>query len=250
MRQNSTIWQLYDALIEGIAQGRQIDDTASSDIWSLVQTGDDVGIAMTTPGDTRPKLITEGFVHSDLKRAAAALKSWNFDEAGYGGAAVNAWYNTRARLTRLACGEPYKNYCTRGLDLSGKTVGVVGHLKMPADTLAGAHEVFILERNPQEGDYPDPACEYLLPLCDVALITGSALVNKTLPRLLELCRGAYVILTGPSVPMCPALLEFGINRLAGLVLTDTAGAIRHVKDNLSGPPFKYGQTFLIGRDLP
>ena len=249
MRQNSTIWQLYDALIEGIAEGRQIDDTAISDIWSLVRAGDDVGIAMTTQGNTRPKLISEGFDHSGLKRAATALKSWNFDEAGYGGAAVNAWYNTRARLERLACGEPFKNYCTRGLALSGKTVGVVGHLKMPADTLACAKDVFILERNPQMGDYPDSACEYILPMCDVVLITGSALINKTLPRLLELCRGAYVILTGPSVPMCPALLEFGISRLAGLVVTDPAGAIRHIEDNLPGPPFKYGQTFLIGRDL-
>jgi uncharacterized protein (DUF4213/DUF364 family) len=249
LRQNNTIWQLYDALIEGIAEGRKIEYTAGSDWWSLVQTGDDVGIAMTTPGDTRPKSLAEGFVDCDLKRAAAALKSWNLDEAGYGGAAVNAWYNTKARLERLSCGEPYKNYCTRGLDLSGKTVGVVGHLKMPADALTCAKDVFILERNPQMGDYPDSACEYILPMCDIAIITGSTLINKTLPRLLSLCRGAYVILTGPSVPMCPALLEFGIARLAGLVLTDPAGAIRHVADNLPGPPFKYGQTFLIGRDL-
>ncbi len=246
---DNTIWQLYDALIEGMGEGRQIDDTAVSDCWSLVRAGGDIGIAMTTPGDTRPKLFAGGFVHCDLTKAAAALKSWNFDEAGYGGAAVNAYYNTRSRLERLGCGEPYKNFCTRGLDLSGKTVGVVGHLKMPADTLACAREIFILERNPQEGDYPDSACEYLLPTCDVAIITGSTLINKTLPRLLELCRRAYVILTGPSVPMCPALLEFGIDRLAGLVLTDPAGAIRHVADNLPGPPFKYGQTFLIGRDL-
>jgi len=250
LQQNNIKWQLYDALIVGIAEGRKIEYSVASDCWTLVRAGNDVGIAMTTQGDTRPKSLAEGFVHCDLKHAATALKSWNFDEAGYGGAAVNAWYNTKSRLERLVCSEPYQNYCTRGLDLSGKRVGVVGHLKMPADTLKGAREFFILERNPQPGDYPDSACEYLLPMCDVVLITGSALINKTLPRLLELCRGAYVILTGPSVPMCPALLEFGIDRLAGLVLTDPAGAIRHIEDNQPGPPFGYGQTFLIGRDLP
>ncbi|HWP79848.1 MAG TPA: DUF364 domain-containing protein [Candidatus Acidoferrum sp.] len=250
MRTNDAIWQLYDALLEGIPEGKTIEYTAVSELWSLVGTADSVGVAMTTSGDTRPPILTEGFTGSDLKRAAAALKSWNFDEAGYGGAAVNAHYNTKTRLRRLACGEPYKNYCTRGLDLEGKTVGMVGHLKTPPELFAGTREVFILERNPQAGDYPDPACEYLLPMCDIAIITGSALVNKTLPRLLDLCRGAYVILTGPSVPMCPALLEFGIDRLAGLVLTDFAGAVRHVRDNVLGPPFTYGQTFLIGRDLP
>lgn len=128
-------------------------------------------------------------------------------------------------------------------------MGLIGHLRMPPGTLDAAKQVYILERHPKPGDYPDSACEYLLPECDTVLITGSSMVNKTLPRLLELCKNAYVILTGPTVPLCPALLDFGIDRLAGMVVTDKAGARRHAAECLDGPPYPYGRTFLLGRDL-
>ena len=42
----------------------------------------------------------------------------------------------------------------------------------------------ILERDPVLGDYPDSACEYILPEQDYVFITGMTLVNKTLPHLL------------------------------------------------------------------
>ena len=51
------------------------------------------------------------------------------------------------------------------------------------------------------------------------IITGSAAINKTLPRLLELSKNARVILTGPSVSCCPELLRIGIDRLHGRVIT-------------------------------
>lgn len=121
---------------------------------------------------------------------------------------------------------------------------------MPPGTLDAAKQVYILERHPKPGDYPDSACEYLLPECDTVLITGSSMVNKTLPRLLELCKNAYVILTGPTVPLCPALLDFGIDRLAGMVVTDKAGARGGTPPSASmgrpiptGAPFCWGGTY-------
>ncbi len=35
------------------------------------------------------------------------------------------------------------------------------------------------------GEYPEAACEYLPPEMDFAFITGSATVNRTMPRLLK-----------------------------------------------------------------
>ena len=77
------------------------------------------------------------------------------------------------------------------------------------------------------------------------LITGSTLINKTLPHILDLCENAYTILLGPSVPMCPALLDFGIDRLAGMAVTDCAGLAEHVRGSVHGSPYRYGQSFLI-----
>ena len=108
-----------------------------------------------------------------------------------------------------------------------------------------ARAVYTLERSPQEGDYPDSACDLILPQCDLVLITGSSLTNKTLPHLLELCKNATVILTGPSVPLCPALLEFGIDRIAGMAITDRKGIRKRVEKGMRGSPYGEGIPFLL-----
>ena len=111
--------------------------------------------------------------------------------------------------------------------------------------LADARQVDPLERAPQEGDYPDSACDLLLPRCELVLITGSSLVNKTLPHLLELSEQAIVILTGPSVPLCPALLDCGIDRIAGMAIADRAALRARVESGRRGSPYGEGIPFLL-----
>jgi vacuolar-type H+-ATPase subunit F/Vma7 len=168
--------------------------------------------------------------------------------AGYGMAAINAFHNTPARMEALAAYEPFAHYCTDGLDLRGKQIGVIGHLNMPDTIKAQAKKLWLLERNPQPGDYPDSACDWILPQCDIVIITASTLVNKTLPHLLETCQDAYTILAGPSCPMCPALLNFGIDRIAGLVITDVSGMKHKIRNEIAGPPYPMGKPFLLSRD--
>ena len=183
-----------------------------------------------------------------LKELAAAAKSWNLTEAGFGMAAVNAFYNTPEKLEQLGAYEPFDNYCTDGVDLKDKRIGVIGHLNMPSSVYEQAKEVLILERNPRPGDYPDSACDFLLPACDVVIMTASTLVNKTLPHLLDFCQNAYTILAGPSCPMCPGLLELGIDRIAGLVITDVKGMKDKILREIPGPPYPMGKPFLLTRE--
>lgn len=241
------MWEVYDTLLAHLPGEGVVETLCASSLWTMAAWEDHLGLAMTTFGDTRPPLLSQE-QPLRVRQAAEAVKSWNLPEASAGMAVINGCYNTPARLEALRCAEPFENYCTRGLDITGKTIGVIGHLGMPKDILRLAGEVYILERNPRPGDYPDSACEYLLPKCDVVLITGSAFVNKTLPRLLELSRRAYTIVTGPSVPMCPELLGLGIQRLAGLVVTDRAGATVHVEQGRSGNPYPFGTPFLLEED--
>ncbi len=239
---------IYDAIISSVPKGETIVDTLIGDSWSLVETDRaKVGLAMTTSGNTRSPMFSEGFIGMDAQEAVRAIMSWNFKEASLALATVNACLNSEVRMREFDCKEPYDNYCTRGLDISGKKLGIVGHLKMPKEVRAAAAEYHILELNPNPGDYPASACEWILPECDIAIITGSSLINKTLPRLLDLCRNAYTILAGPSVPLCPALLDLGIDRLAGLVITDTEGMKKRQASGVSGPPYEFGQSFLIVR---
>lgn len=241
-------FSLYDLLIDGIHTDAVIRSTLMGECWTAVETAGHFGMAMTTPVDTAPRMLDRDYCGISLKELATAAKSWNLSEAGFGMAAVNAFYNTPAKLEQLGAYEPFDNYCTDGVDLKNKRIGVIGHLNMPSSVYDQAKEVLILERNPRPGDYPDSACDFLLPQCDVVIMTASTLVNKTLPHLLDLCKNAYTILAGPSCPMCPKLLELGIDRIAGLVITDVNGMKDKIIREIPGPPYPMGKPFLLTRE--
>lgn len=244
----TNFFELYDVLIQGVSSDTLITDTLMGECWTAVETRNHFGMAMTTPVDTAPRMLSADHTGLSLKELAQAAKSWNLTEAGFGMAAVNAYYNTPARLDSLGAYEPFERYCTNGVDLQGKHIGVVGHLNMPPSVYEQAASLRILERNPRPGDYPDSACDWLLPQCDVVIITASTLVNKTLPRLLELSKNAYTILAGPSCPLCPQLLELGIDRIAGLVVTDTEGMKEKIRKEIPGPPYPMGKPFLLTKE--
>lgn len=241
-------FSIYDALLGSMgrdAESITVNEAMVGQRWAMASAGGHFGIAMAEHSDSIPPVYKNGLGGLTLAEGAKAAKSWNLAEAAMGHAVLNAYFNTPTRLESLQCAEPFENYSTAGLSFRGMTVGVIGHLRLTPQIHAEAKEVLIIERDPQPGDYPDAACDYILPRCDAVFITGSALVNKTLPHLLELCRGAYTILTGPSVPMCPALLDFGIDRLAGLVVTDAAEMRSRVVSGVRGSPYPWGQSFLL-----
>ena len=241
-------FELYDALIEGISSDAVVTDTLMGECWTAVETNRHFGMAMTTPVDTAPRMIYRDYTGMGLKELALASKSWNLTEAGFGMAAVNAYYNTPEQLDIRKAYEPFDKYCTDGVDLRGKHIGVVGHLNMPQSVYEQAASVRILERSPRPGDYPDSACDWLIPQCDVVIMTASTLVNKTLPHLLDLAQNAYTILAGPSCPMCPQLLDFGIDRIAGLVITNVEGMKDKIRREVSGPPYNMGKPFLLSKE--
>lgn len=241
-------FELYDILTAGMDTDAPVFQTMMGQCWTAVETADRFGMAMTTPVDTAPRMLGYDYTGMSLAELAQAAKSWNLTEAGFGMAAINAYYNTPARLEQQNAYEPFDHYCTAGLDLHGRHIGVVGHLNMPRSVYEQAASVRILERNPRPGDYPDSACDWLIPQCDVVIMTASTLVNKTLPHLLELCDDAYTILAGPSCPMCPGLLELGIDRIAGLVITDTVGMKHKIANEIPGPPYSMGKPFLLTKE--
>lgn len=241
-------FELYDALIDGITCQDTITGALSGQCWTAVETAANFGMAMTTSVDTAPRMIDGDYSGIPLKELAQTAKSWNLTESSFGMAAINAFYNTPERLDVLNAYEPFDNYCTDGLDLRGKHIGVVGHLNMPQSVYEQATSVRILERSPQPGDYPDSACDWLIPQCDVVIMTASTLVNKTLPHLLELSRNAYTILAGPSCPMCPGLLNFGIDRIAGLVITNIDSMKKKIRKEIPGPPYSLGKPFLLTKE--
>ena len=237
---------IHDAIVAGVESRETIERAVLGERWALVETKENSGMAMFNEGSSIAPMFSriEGLT---LREAAGAVKSWNLEEASLGLAAANAFYNTPERIDALGVRSTMDIYSTVGIDLRGLTVGIIGHMKGPKGLREQAKAVYTLERAPQEGDYPDSACDLLLPQCDLVLISGSTITNKTLPHLLELCENATVILQGPSVPLCPELLELGIDRITGMAVSDRAAIHERVEQGLRGSPYAEGIPFLMIR---
>lgn len=236
--------EFYRILIDGVSDELTVKQLVHGPAWTGAELSDgSFGIAMHTPVESVPRMF-DSLVGMTAKAAAEAVMSWNLEEASEGMAVINAFYNTVERMKEKGWEAEYDRICTTSMETEGKTFAFIGHLRMPSETVRGAKMVYIIERDPRPGDYPDSSCEYILPECDITLITGSAAVNKTMPRLIELSKNGEVILIGPTVPMCPELKKLGISRLSGMVVRDKQGLIDWMTQE-KGNPYPFGYTFMI-----
>ncbi len=192
-------WSLYDALIDGVPEGITVTAAVVS-TWAAVRTDlDTVGIAMSERLGPPVDPAAWEVVGMELRALAGYAKSWNLQLAGLGVAALNAWYAAPERIRAVpgvVWGAQANVFQAWDEWAGGRRTVCVGHFP-DLDDLP-RENVTVLERRPRGADLLDAAGEYVLPGAEVVVITGSTLVNKTLPRLLELVAGAEVHLVGPS----------------------------------------------------
>lgn len=236
-------WELYDELISGIPEDVLVKDYCLGLCWSYVEAESAMGVSYTCRGGAKSE-VERSFVGAPLKEMASLARSWCFEEATLGVAALNAWYGQRSLTDALGAHyeEPsvFPDDTRHKLDAfevmrpkveakGDANVAVIGHFPH-VDRIAEYANLTVLERNCRdELDRPDPACEYVLPSADFAFITGVTLENKTAPRLLELARNASVTMVGPSVVMAQALLDHGVDMAAGSLVIDPEKARQSVK---------------------
>lgn len=111
-----------------------------------------------------------------------------------------------------------------------KKVVLVGHFPFVQRLRAEVGELFVLERDPREGDYPEKDAPQIIPHADIVAITSLTITNGSLSSLLTLCSpNAHVMLLGPSTPLSPALYEYGITTLSGVEVYDIESVINGIK---------------------
>ena len=185
------MWELYDKLIEPVPEDVYVEEVICGKTWTAVLSSEGcIGLAMTTPVETLPR-SGESAVGMSLRAAAEKVKSWNFIEAGIGMAAINAFYNSPERMRRYKTRQGDSRFCTYDLPIEGRKMCMIGALRYPPELFKDTERLVVLERNLVEGTYPDSACEYFVPESELVLITGSAFINKTMPRLLQLVIHAH-----------------------------------------------------------
>lgn len=211
--------RLYDDLVQGVADAR-VRRVVTGAQWVLVETDAGMGVAARqTPPAADGVEDTQRWAGRSLRDLAAmAGQSWDALEIAVGAAALNAHYN-RPDLT----GAP-----GNGLDLfagvDGRVV-VIGGFPQIARRMPQAR---VIDMNPQEGEFPEAACDWLLPGADAVAVTASAFANRTLPRLLRVSAGARVAMIGPGTPLTPRLFDYGIESLAGFVAIDREAVARTI----------------------
>jgi uncharacterized protein (DUF4213/DUF364 family) len=142
---------------------------------------------------------------------AEYLRSWNMIEAGIGLAAVNSLISPQGKELNVN-----DFLLENGI---GKKIAMVGHFPVANELQKCADELWVIEKQPQKGDLPDTASEYIIPKADIVVITSSAIVNKSIERLLELSQG-YTIVLGPGTPMSDILFDYGVDMIAGIKVVD------------------------------
>jgi hypothetical protein len=240
------VWEIYNELIELIPEGLNVLDCMVGLHWTLIRSPKGIGTAMTLKGG-RSENKPASVVGMPLKELAAYVKSWDMGLASLGQAAINSVLNVPDNIMSITGQDFIKtseandaNAFVRFLpEMAGKNVAVIGHFP-GIESLHPICHLSIIERNPQSGDYPDSASEYILPHQDYVFITGTAFINKTMPRLLEVSNHAQVILVGPSVPMTAILFNYGIEALAGMVIRDEKECWQVVREGGKTKAFKQG----------
>jgi len=188
--------------------------------WTVVQSRY-TGIAHTYKTSSKVELESSGdLVGRSAVELALRLRSWEPLEAGLGLAALNSLIEP--------VGTPGNVFEHVLSVVPGKTVTVIGRFPFNAQIAQAAGHVYFLEFEPQAGELPPNACEEVVPQSDIVLISATALINQTLPRLLELGRSALTVVLGPSTPMNDVLFRHGAEILGGVRVTDPEALISSV----------------------
>lgn len=198
--------------------------------WTAVVTETGCGLASTLQNrghcgmPERRVRDCGNLTHKTARELAQYLLADHLLEASIGMAAVNAQIRVDEDL--VVRGDIADLLADK---LSGKKLAVIGHFPLVEKLKPMAAKVWVIEQNPSAEDLDVEEGKKVIPESDVVVITGTALINRTLLPILDLCRkNAYKALLGPSVPLSPVLFRYGIDLLSGSRVVDAGKVLAYI----------------------
>jgi len=197
------------------------------------------GLAATLPRDAlrqeQPSVREPGRL---LEKSALELVRMSYSdnilEAAIGMAAINSMLEVNDKQCREL--NASQLIAEKGKD---KKVAIIGHFPFIPRLREVAKQLWVIEKNPREGDLAEAESENLIPQADVVGITGTAFTNHTIEKLLALCRPeAYVVIVGDTAPLSPVLFDHGIDAVSGTKVTDSGLALNCVSQGATYPQIK------------
>ncbi len=166
-------------------------------------------------------------VGSKAYQLSKFINSTDVLESAVGLAAINATINKDVESNTGALLE--------ALEISkSDIVGMVGYFEPLIEPIREkSKKLYVLERKPSDKEYvyPDWGANILLPKCDIVIISGTALINKTIDHLLSLCTSmAKIAILGPSTPLSPIFKKYGVDFLFGSKVLNPDKTLRIVSE--------------------
>lgn len=220
--------KILDHLISVLDVGAPVQDVRQGVFHTAVVTRHG-GLAATLPRDAlrqAPPLVKES--GSLLDRTPAELVAMARSDSILEAAIGMATLNSLLEIDESVCRE--WNAAELILEKGkGRNVAVVGHFPFLPKVREAAHNLWVIEKNPHEGDLGEDQAGQFIPQADVVAITGTSLTNHTLESLLALCRpAAFVVLLGDTAPLSPVLFEYGVDAISGTRVVEPEVVLRHV----------------------
>lgn len=224
--------KILDELINQLNQDAPIRNVLVGVHWTVVCSRF-CGMASTIVGHSghdHPVVRDVGYLHEmSARQLAEFARSDNPLEASLGVAAINSLLEVdeshaieiNAREVLIQEGQ-------------GKKVAIVGHFPFISTLRQAVGQLWVIEQQPRDGDYPTQSAPEWIPQADIVAITGSALINHTLDDLLDLCQPqSLVMVLGPSTPLSSTLFNHGVHILSGSKIVDEAAVLRTVGQGAS-----------------
>ncbi len=211
----------FDALVKDIRQG----------VFHTGVVTRNCGLAATLPRDAlrqEPPMVKEpGFL---LDKRPLELAQLGYSQSILEAAIGMATINSLLEIDEDSCIELNAADLILGKG-KGKRIAIVGHFPFIPKLGETAKQLWVIEKNPREGDFIEADADNLIPRADVIGITGTAFTNHTIEHLLELCNPrAYVIVLGDTAPLSQVLFDYGVNAVSGTMVVDHTLALRCVSE--------------------
>jgi len=206
------------------------------------------GLAATLPRDAlrqKPPLVKEPghLIEKSALELARMAYSESILEAAIGMATINSLLDIDV--------ERCQDLNARDLIAEkgeGKRIAIVGHFPFIPLLREHARELWVIEKNPQEGDFTEAEADNLIPQADIVGITGTAFTNHTLEHLLKLCTPrAYIVILGDTTPLSPILFDYGVDAISGTKVVNVERALRCVSEGANFRQIKGTQRLTMTR---
>ena len=179
---------------------------------------------------------------SSAKELMMLARSWDIGESAVGVATLNALSQIVFEKHKDRYVESFGDFIDELNIREDDVVGMVGYFEPFIPKLKEiCKELYIFERGMRKPEtLPDTAAEYILPEVDVAILTGSAIVNKSLEHLLELAENAREVgVVGPSTSFIPdPLFKRGATLVGGIKVIDPREVMKVIKEGGGTKKFK------------